>query len=214
MAAVRNVAVERLRQHAGLMDRPVAIFLVRHSEASIKAPSGEPNTFWDRLPAGTQLRHSVKFFSQVLGYPESFGVDSKMQLLKSAQNLVNVVNLAMCRRKNRDPSAPVIKVGGTRVSPRAKLVTRGNSVRYCTGRTAIHHSPDNFRRLIPRLHPIPPLRLRASAPIRIASAADESSLPDADIVKGRVTDDFPHFPHLYGAHLPTFQTYQHRSPPI
>lgn len=75
-------------------------FLSDIRQHRIMDPSKEPTMFWDKFLAGMQLRSSAKFFSQVFDYPESLGVDSKLQLLKLTQNLVNVINQARCLRKN------------------------------------------------------------------------------------------------------------------
>ena len=65
-----------------------------------------------------------------MDYPESFGVDSKLQFLKLTQNLVNVVNQASCLCKNQDAErADGIKVGGIRVPPRTKIIKYKQMVR-------------------------------------------------------------------------------------
>ena len=83
-----------------------------------------------QLRTGTQLRLSTKFFGQVLDYPESLGIDSKLQFLKMTQNLVDVINQALRLRKNQDAErAGEIKVGGVRMPPRDKIIKHKQMVR-------------------------------------------------------------------------------------
>ena len=83
-----------------------------------------------QLRTGTQLRLSTKFFGQVLDYPESLGIDSKLQFLKMTQNLADVINQALRLRKNQDAErAGEIKVGGVRMPPRDKIIKHKQMVR-------------------------------------------------------------------------------------
>ena len=83
-----------------------------------------------QLRTGTQLRLSTKFFGQVLDYPESLGIDSKLQFLKMKQNLVDVINQALRLRKNQAAQrAGENKVGGVRMPPRDKIIKHKQMVR-------------------------------------------------------------------------------------
>ena len=195
-----------------------------------------------RLLAGTQLRLSTKFFDQVLDYPECLCIDSKLQFLKMMQNLVDVINQTRHLRKNQDAErAGKIKVGGVRMPQRDKIVKYKRTVRRfqtesqyllfsfaqaCNERQQravlhwSHCNPPKFRQLW-QIDSTPSAfsqfrcygwgRVHRSEKLR--QQMNQAYLMQI-LQRRRVTYNVAHSLHLYGAHLPTLQTYSRRSPPI